>query len=73
MRKMREEMIHLELEESRYRISIEGTAGKALGDVCRALSPTELPGLMVLGIMAACKASRDPLFLGHREETFTDS
>lgn len=66
-------MIHLELEESRYHISIEGTAGKALRDVCRTLSPTEPAGLMVLNILAACKASRDSLVLGHREETFTVS
>lgn len=73
MRQMREKMIHLELEETRYRISIEGTAEKALGDVCRALSPTEPAGLMVLNIMAACKVRRDSLFLGHREKTFTVS
>jgi len=72
MRQMREEMIHLELEESRY-INIEGTAGKALGDVCRALSPTQPVGLMLLNIMATCETSRDSLFLGHREETSTVS
>ena len=73
MRQTREEMIHLELEESRYCISMGGTAGKALGYVCRALSPREPAGLMVLNIMAACKASRDSLILGHKEETFTVS
>lgn len=73
MRQIRDKTIHLELEESRYHISIEGTAGKALGDVRRALSPTEPAGLMVLNIMAACKASRDSLFLGHKEEAFTVS
>lgn len=50
MRQMRKEMICLEPEESKYHISTERTAGKALGDVCRALLPTEPAGLMVLSI-----------------------
>lgn len=72
MIQMGEGMMHL--EKSRYHISIEGTAGKASGDVCSALSPTKPAGLMVLNIMAAYKATSfcwpDSLFLGHMEETF---
>lgn len=35
MRQMKEEMIHLELEESGYHSTFEGMAEKTLGGVCR--------------------------------------